>query len=101
MESVAEWRLNPRDGEELNREQYDKIMKEIWKNHRFARGGRSIKYIDPHWDMRDGICFAIQFRGFLGNGKIVFDGRQSERSMFERIMGWLEGTDEDPEADMN
>ncbi|OXM83987.1 hypothetical protein [Paenibacillus rigui] len=84
----------PKCGEELSKEQYDSIMQEIVKNHRFAKGGRHIKYIDPHWDMRDGMCFAIQFRGLFGNGRILFDGRQSERSMSDRIMSWLDGEDD-------
>lgn len=89
-----------RDGvPSLDRNRFDLIMKEIWKNHRFARGGRNIKYIDPHWDMRDGKCFAVQFRGLFGDGKIVFDEKQSERSMFDRIMDWLNGNNE-VEADM-
>ena len=94
MVSVQEWRLNPQNGDALNKEQYGLIMNEIWKNHRFAKGGRHIKYIDPHWDMRDGMCFSIQFRGLINTGKIDFDSRQSEVSMYDRIMIWLNGNDE-------
>jgi hypothetical protein len=89
----------------LTRKQYEEIMLEIWEYHRF--GGlsksdkepcRNIKYVDPVWDMRDGRCFAITFRGLC---TVNFDFRQSDRSMFERIMDWLDGDKpEDVEADV-
>ncbi len=89
-----------KNGADLTRNEYDMILREIWKNHRFAKGGRSIKYVDPHWDMRDGMCFAIKFRGLFGHGNIMFDGRQSDKSMYDRIRAWLNGED-DTEAEVD
>lgn len=69
----------------LTREQYSEIMNRIWKHHRFARGGRSIKYVRPNWDLRDGKCFHIQF----DNNDVKFDFRDNENSMYDNIISWL------------
>lgn len=84
------------DMRSLNRQQYELILKEIWEHHRF--GGlsnskkqpcRHIKYIRPHWDMRDGKSFCIKFDDKM------FDFRDSAtRTMYDRIMSWLDGSEE-------
>lgn len=80
---------------ELDRIEFDLIMSEISKHHRFARGWnnpegqicRSIKYIRPNWDMRDMKCYHISF------DSKSFDSRGSKDSMYDRIMAWLGGKD--------
>lgn len=75
--------------ETLTVEQYQEIMNEIWKYHRFGSLSKSswsnderincckhIKYVRPNWDMRDGRCFSIRF------DNVHFDFRGSHRSMF-------------------
>lgn len=74
----------------LTPDQYKAVMQQIWKNHRFARSdfehSKYIKYVRPHWDMRDGMCFSIQF----DPGKIVFNSGYGETEpMYDRIMKWL------------
>lgn len=74
----------------LTPDQYKAIMQEIWKNHRWGRSAsgnsKYIKYVRPNWDMRDGMCFSIQF----DPGKKVFNSGYGETEpMFDRIMNWL------------
>ena len=76
--------MNLRD-KSLTKEQYSEIMNRIWKHHRFAVGGRNIKYVRPNWDMRDGRCFHIQF----DNNEMKFDFRDNDKTMYENIMNWL------------
>jgi hypothetical protein len=88
---------NIKHGESLNKIQFDEIMSEIVKHHRFsgnlkknANGiNRYIKYIRPNWDMRDLKCFFIQF------DHKEFDSRDSDDSMYDRIMRWLNEKGED------
>jgi hypothetical protein len=98
---VRNWRYNPKSGDSLTFDQYKIIMNEIWEHHRFGGLSKSekevcrhIKYAHPLWDMRDGKCFSITFRGLFGTGTILFDRSQSNRSMFDRIMEWLNGNDD-------
>lgn len=86
---------SPICSETLSIKQYKEIMNEISRNHRFGSLSKSvrdtnrcIKYVRPSWDMRDGRCYYIQF------DEVGFDFRGSERSMFERIMGWLQHGEE-------
>jgi hypothetical protein len=81
-------------GDALSKQQFDTIMQEITKHHRFggwnedrSKVDRYIKYVRPHWDMRDLKCFYVDF------DNIRFDFRQSDESMFDRIMKWLNGSD--------
>lgn len=83
---------NIKNGETLTKKQFDEIMTEITKHHRFGgrygqkkEGGvcRYIKYIRPSWDMRDLKCFFITF------DEKEFDFRESDDSMFNCIMNWL------------
>lgn len=80
----------------LTPEQYNKIMQEIWKNHRFGMYPapphyKCIKYVRPQWDMRDGICFSIKFEALgLGRDGITFgSGYGNATPMYDRIMDWL------------
>lgn len=72
------------DEQSLTKEQYNEIKNRIWQHHRFAHGGRNIKYIRPSWDMRDGRCFHIEF-----NNHIHFDYQDEGGTMFDKIMAWL------------
>lgn len=50
-----------------------------------------IKYVDPHLDMRDGMCFAITFRN--AGEETVFhtqnECRDLPETLYERVMKWL------------
>jgi hypothetical protein len=57
-----------------------------------ARSGqRGVKYVDPHIDMRNGVCFAITFRTYSGefNFYTTNEERDNPKSLFERCMDWL------------
>lgn len=80
----------------LTKEQYSVILNHIWKHHRFARGGRNIKYIRPSWDMRDGKCFYVDF------DSKDFDFRDdTEVPMFKRIMDWLAEVETKPQGEVS
>lgn len=87
MSVVPDWRIDPKNGEALTNDQFNEIMEEVTKHHRFGYGGLFIKHVDPVFDMRDNRCFHIKFRG-VSNAE--FDSRQSDESMYVRIMAWLE-----------
>lgn len=75
----------------MTKPQYDKVMNEVWKNHRFSRSSyehtKHIKYVRPNWDMRDGMCFSITFDGIIN--KEFKSGHGETLPMFDRIMTWL------------
>jgi len=64
-------------------------------NSPFGEGTRSsrriVKYVDPHIDMRSGVCFAITFRTYSGEFKFYTtnEERDNPKSLFERCMDWL------------
>jgi hypothetical protein len=97
---MVDWN-NIKHGESLNKAQFDEIMAEIVKYHRFGVStkknvncvNRYIKYIRPSWDMRDLKCFFIQF------DYKEFDSRDSDDSMYDCIMKWLNEYDEDCEIE--
>lgn len=89
-----------RDNIALTRQQYDELMYDIVKNHRFAKGGRHIKYVRPNWDMRDGMCFSIKFDG-LGcdkEGTEFHSGYGMNEPMYERIKAWLKSALKDTDT---
>lgn len=83
----------------LSKKQYEEIMQEIWKYHRFGKLSeevfnddermkrqKCIKYVRPNWDMREGQCFSITF----DPGKREFHAGYGETvPMYDRIMEWL------------
>jgi hypothetical protein len=71
----------------LTSSQLNKIVEHIKQYHLFGYGGRHIKYIRPSIDLRINKCFHIVFEGIH---KKEFDFRDSEESMFVRIMKWLQ-----------
>ena len=78
-------------GESLSWKQFVDLMNIIEKGHRFARGGKHIKYVTPHLDMRDRKVFSVKYRGMFKEGELTFDFRDSDEPMFDRIKQWLEG----------
>lgn len=58
-----------------------------------SRGDRpTVKYIDPHIDLRNGQCFSVTFRGFgsenhfyVGNDQI-----KNPKSLYDRCITYLE-----------
>lgn len=77
----------------LTKQQFDKIMSEIWLRHQFgglSEGNwdpnkcKNIKYVRPSWDMRFGTCFSITF----DPGNKTFRSEDGV-PMYDRIMDWL------------
>jgi hypothetical protein len=81
----------------MTKEQYEIVMKEIedhhsWGKHGFSDGKcKYIKYVRPNWDMRDGLCFSINFDGLAcGIGGITFGSGYGETTpLYDRVMEWL------------
>ncbi|MUT66041.1 hypothetical protein [Paenibacillus sp. NEAU-GSW1] len=81
----------------MTKEQYDLVIKEIEENHYFGKSfstapnSKHIKYVRPNWDMRDGMCFSIQFDGLscgMG-GKAFGSGHLESEPLYDRVMNWL------------
>jgi hypothetical protein len=73
------------DNKALTIFEFKEIMTRITWNHRFAMGGRGIKYVRPHFDMRDCTCYVIKF----DNMDMKFDC-WNEGRMYDNIIKWLE-----------
>lgn len=75
------------------------LLRHIHAEHSpFARaGGRAVKYVDPHIDMRDFKCFAITFRGWGSDATFHTQNecRDLPDSLFDRCMAWLDGGEHD------
>lgn len=57
-----------------------------------ARSGRRVvKYVDPHIDMRDGMCFSVTFRTYSGyiNFNTTNENRDDPKSLYDRCIEWL------------
>lgn len=55
-------------------------------------GGKTIKYVDPHIDMRDGAVFSVTFRGYGWEETLHTQNecRDLPETLFERCMAWLD-----------
>ena len=54
-----------------------------------ARSGRKVvKYVDPHIDMRDGMCFSITCRTYSGyiNFNTTNENRDDPKSLYDRCI---------------
>ena len=71
----------------MNTEEYLKLIEYVRKNHRFAKNGRHIKYIDTTVDIRDGEIFSVNFRMF-GNAEKHF--RIYSKECIDDIYKWLD-----------
>lgn len=77
-------------------QEFGDLVKYIQANNSPLRGRRnhpSIKYIDPHLDMRTNTVFALTLRGF-GMDDVVFhtqnECRDLPQSLFERVKEYLD-----------
>jgi len=85
-------------GKALSLDEFRDVLREVVTKHRFGMTAefgesRHIKYMTPTIDFRTLDVFHVEFR-FLGDRR-VFDFRESERSMYDRIMAWLNGSEEE------
>lgn len=73
--------------------EFRELLNYIQDNHRFSRGGKGIKYVEPTIDMRTGDVFCVSFRGW--NDKTFSKTNEnSDRDLKEWIYEWL-GEDSD------
>lgn len=86
-------------GKALSLDEFRDVLREVVTKHRFGMSAelgksRHIKYMTPTIDFRTLDVFHVEVR-YLGNKK-VFDCRDGdERSMYDRIMAWLNGSEEE------
>lgn len=57
-----------------------------------TRGCPTVKYIDPHFDMRFNNVFSVTLRGFGGEKEfyVMNEFREVKESLFDRIMTYLQ-----------
>lgn len=69
--------------------EFRELLNYIHDNHRFSRGGKGIKYVEPTIDTRTGDVFCVSFRGW--NDKTFSKTNEnSDRDLKEWIYKWLE-----------
>lgn len=70
------------------------LLKHISEEHSpfGCRRGKTVKYVDPHIDMRDFKCFSITLRSFSYEKHFHTQNecRDLEKSLFNRVMEWLD-----------
>lgn len=70
------------------------LLKHISSDHSpfDPRKGKTVKYVDPHIDMRDFKCFAITLRGFSYEEIFHTQNECSDlpESLYDRVMTWLD-----------
>lgn len=66
--------------------EFNQIMQIIKEKHSFGKIGHTnwVKYVRPHFDLRDGLCFSIKI-----NEKI-FHSNSCKVTMYDDIIQWLE-----------
>lgn len=70
------------------------LLKLIRKEHSPFTGactGRRVKYVDPHFDMRTGHCFALTLRGYGWERHFHTQNecRDLPESLFDRVVTFL------------
>ena len=70
------------------------VIKHLRKNNSpfdGARGRPVVKYVDPHIDNRDGMCFSITFRGFgtEHNFTVTNEHINNNKSLYDRCICYL------------
>ena len=68
---------------------FKKVMQEVDTNHRFARGGKNIKYVDPIIDMRTRDIFCVTFRGLDGEKTLSITNENRNKDLYKMIMDCL------------
>lgn len=56
-----------------------------------VRGGKVVKYVDPHFDMRTGHCFSLTLRGYGWERHFHTQNecRDLPESLYERVVAFL------------
>lgn len=78
----------------MNFQQAGDLLKLIRKEHSPFTGvctGRRVKYVDPHFDMRTGHCFALTLRGYGWERHFHTQNecRDLPESLFDRVVAFL------------
>lgn len=79
-------------GETMRIEEFNELIKHIEKEHFFGKTGKTVKYIEPCFDVRTHEIFSIKFRGYGWDKTLhcVNECRDLELSLFERCMKFLD-----------
>lgn len=85
----------------MNFHEAGELLKIIHAHHSpFSTGGakrpsKYVKYVDPHFDMRTGHCFALTLRGYGWEQHFHTQNecRNLPESLFDRVVAFLEADD--------
>jgi hypothetical protein len=79
--------------EPMSFKEFEEMVKHIEQEHSPLSwaNGKVVKYIDPHFDMRDKKVFSVTFRGFgwEKNFNCANENRELKDSLFKRCMDFL------------
>ena len=68
-----------------------KLLNYIEKNHSARNGrGRSVKYVDPCFDMRIRKIFGITLRGAFGEKSFTIVNENKDKDLYTWITNWLD-----------
>lgn len=81
----------------MNFKEAGALISMIYQEHspfKPASGTRIVKYIDPHFDMRTGHCFAITLRGYGWEQTFHTQNecRDLPESLYDRVVKFLKDT---------
>lgn len=64
------------------------LMGFIHKYHRFAKGGKHIKYVTPTFDMRTGDIHSIELRG-MASKTFSITNENADKDLEDWVYRWL------------
>lgn len=77
----------------MNMEDFRFLLLYIQMNHKFARGGKHIKYVTPTFDMRTGDIHRIEFHG-MEDKVFSITNENADRDLEMWIADWLDDKEE-------
>ena len=66
------------------------VMALVHANHRFAKGGKNIKYVTPTFDMRTSDIHRIEFHG-MENKFFSITNENADKDLYLWVLDWLLG----------
>jgi len=77
----------------MNLSEFASLLNYIRKHHNpFTGTHKTLKYVDPHIDLRTDTVFGITFRGMAGGEKVFHcqnECRELPECLYDRCMNWL------------
>jgi len=76
----------------------ESLLKHIQAEHQVGAQGKWIKYVEPTFDMRFGLCYKVSFIGWSPSHDVVIHTQNEcatlKDSLYKRCMDWLDGVAE-------